>query len=156
MAKADEQNKDRYNRILVHLFQKHYKEGDSEVSFHRSEITPAAKSEGVEPPSNLGDLVYYFRYRQPLPDEVQQKAPKGKQWIIRSGGRSVYKLVAIIPTFEIVPNKQKLAIKVPDSTPGIISRYSLSDEQALLAKLRYNRLVDIFTGFITKPFTNDC
>jgi hypothetical protein len=154
MAKADEQNKDRYNRILVHLFQKHYKEGDSEVSFHRSEITPAAKSEGVEPPSNLGDLVYYFRYRQPLPDEVQQKAPKGKQWIIRSGGRSVYKLVAIIPTFEIVPNKQKLAIKVPDSTPGIISRYSLSDEQALLAKLRYNRLVDIFTGLTSYSLQN--
>ena len=37
-------------------------------------------------------------------------------------------------------------IKVPDATPGIVSRYALSDEQALLAKLRYNRLVDIFTG----------
>lgn len=36
--------------------------------------------------------------------------------------------------------------KVPDSTPGVIAMYSLSDEQALLAKLRYNRLIDIFTG----------
>lgn len=36
--------------------------------------------------------------------------------------------------------------KVPDSTPGIVARYALTDEQALLAKLRYNRLVDIFTG----------
>src|SRR5438105_5867530 len=36
--------------------------------------------------------------------------------------------------------------KVPDSTPGIIIMYALGDEQALLAKLRYNRLVDIFTG----------
>jgi hypothetical protein len=35
--------------------------------------------------------------------------------------------------------------KVPDSTPGLIALYALSDEQALLAKLRYNRLVDIFT-----------
>jgi hypothetical protein len=35
---------------------------------------------------------------------------------------------------------------VPDATPGIIAKYALSDEQALLAKLRYNRLVDIFTG----------
>jgi hypothetical protein len=34
---------------------------------------------------------------------------------------------------------------VPDSTPGVIALYSLSDEQALLAKLRYNRLIDIFT-----------
>jgi len=35
---------------------------------------------------------------------------------------------------------------VPDGTPGIIAKYALSDEQAILAKLRYNRLVDIFTG----------
>ncbi len=36
--------------------------------------------------------------------------------------------------------------KVPDSTPGVIAKYALNDEQALLAKLRYNRLIDIFTG----------
>ena len=36
--------------------------------------------------------------------------------------------------------------KIPDATPGIVSQYALTDEQALLAKLRYNRLVDIFTG----------
>ncbi len=36
--------------------------------------------------------------------------------------------------------------KVPDATPGVIAMYALSDEQALLAKLRYNRLIDIFTG----------
>ncbi len=37
-------------------------------------------------------------------------------------------------------------IKIPDATPGIVAMYALSDEQALLAKLRYNRLLDIFTG----------
>lgn len=36
--------------------------------------------------------------------------------------------------------------KVPDATPGIVKKYSLDDEQALLARLRYNRLVDVFTG----------
>jgi hypothetical protein len=36
--------------------------------------------------------------------------------------------------------------KVPDATPGIVAKYSFSDEQALLATLRYNRLIDIFTG----------
>src|SRR5581483_5987575 len=30
-------------------------------------------------------------------------------------------------------------------TPGIIARNAKTDEQALLAKLRYNRLIDIFT-----------
>jgi hypothetical protein len=36
-------------------------------------------------------------------------------------------------------------VKVPDSTPGVISMYALTDEQALLARLRYNRLLDIFS-----------
>ncbi len=36
--------------------------------------------------------------------------------------------------------------KIPDSTPGVIERYALNDEQGLLAKLRYNRLIDIFLG----------
>jgi hypothetical protein len=45
-----------------------------------------------------------------------------------------------------VPDNDLAHTKVPDATPGVVSRYALSDEQALLAKLRYNRLVDIFTG----------
>jgi len=35
---------------------------------------------------------------------------------------------------------------VPDATPRLIARYSLTDEQALLARPRYNRLIDIFLG----------
>jgi hypothetical protein len=35
-------------------------------------------------------------------------------------------------------------IKIPDATPAIIVKYALGDEQALLAKVRYNRLIDIF------------
>jgi hypothetical protein len=146
MPPQDDQNKDRYNKIILHLFRKHYVEGTGEVLFHRDEITPAAQAEGVDPPKNLGDLIYYFRFRQPLPEEIKQKAPPGQQWIIRSGGPSRYKLALITPAFEIVPNPQKLTIKIPDATPGMIARYALSDEQALLAKLRYNRLIDIFTG----------
>jgi hypothetical protein len=46
----------------------------------------------------------------------------------------------------IVPNENMALTKVPDATPGVVAKYALSDEQALLAKVRYNRLVDIFTG----------
>jgi hypothetical protein len=154
MAVDDERNNDRYSKIIRHLFEKHYTDGATEVSFNRNEIAPAALAEGVKPPDNLGDLIYYFRFRQALPNEITQKAPEGKQWIIRSAGRAMYKFVAIIPVFEIVPNKQRIAIKIPESTPGIINRYSLTDEQALLAKLRYNRLVDIFTGLSSYSLQN--
>ena len=46
------------------------------------------------------------------------------------------------------------ATKVPDSTPGVIAKYALSDEQALLAKLRYNRLIDIFLGIACYSLQN--
>jgi hypothetical protein len=45
-------------------------------------------------------------------------------------------------------------IKIPDSTPEIISRYALSDEQALLARIRYNRLLDIFLGITCYSLQN--
>lgn len=44
------------------------------------------------------------------------------------------------------PSAMKAETKIPDATPGVIARYALSDQQVLLAKLRYNRLIDIFTG----------
>jgi hypothetical protein len=48
--------------------------------------------------------------------------------------------------WSVVPDPHRSVIKVPDATPGIIAKYALTDEQALLAKLRYNRLVDLFTA----------
>ena len=40
------------------------------------------------------------------------------------------------------------------STPEIVSCYALSDEQALLAKVRYNRLLDVFMGLATYSLQN--
>ena len=39
-----------------------------------------------------------------------------------------------------------MTIKIPDATPEIVSAHAMSDEQALLAKIRYNRLLDVFLG----------
>jgi len=71
--------------------------------------------------------------------------PEGKHWIIRGAGRGRYRF-ALSDQPEIIPNSMMAETKVPDSTPGVIEMYALDDEQALLAKLRYNRLIDVFTG----------
>lgn len=44
------------------------------------------------------------------------------------------------------PNPNLAKTKIPDATPEIVSKYSFDDEQSLLAKIRYNRLIDVFTG----------
>jgi hypothetical protein len=60
-------------------------------------------------------------------------------------GRGKYKF-QLVSTGTILPNELLAEIKIPDATPGVIDMYALNDEQALLGKLHYNRLIDIFLG----------
>ena len=54
----------------------------------------------------------------------------------------------------IVPNPGMSVVKIPDATPEIVARYAQSDEQALLSKVRYNRIIDIFLGIATFSLQN--
>lgn len=134
-----------YRKIIERIFLSRYRAGDREVVFEREEIVRAASKLRIELPKNLGDVVYSFRYRKGLPESVKAKAPEGHSWIIQPAGRARYRFLATTVS-NIVPSKTLAETKVPDATPGVIAMYALSDEQALLAKLRYNRLIDTFTG----------
>ncbi len=135
----------RYYQIIERIFFERYHKGLTIITFERSDIERVSRSLGIEPPKNFGDVLYSFRYRKELPDSIRNEAPEGMIWIIRSVGQSRYAFV-LVSDRPIVPNGLIAETKVPDSTPGIITLYALSDEQALLAKIRYNRLIDIFTG----------
>jgi hypothetical protein len=135
----------RYSRIIERIFHSKYKPGADAVDFERTDIEKFAAELRVKLPKNIGDLIYSFRYRSSLPASIKAKASKGKAWVIRPTGRSRYRLV-LIPDRPILPNANYVTIKVPDSTPGLVLKYAQDDEQALLAKVRYNRLIDIFTG----------
>ncbi len=143
----------RYQKLLEHIFFSKYKDGASEVVFEREELEHAAKELGIKLPKNLGDVIYSFRYRTALPLSIREKAPEGNEWIIRPSGRSRYCFVATTVD-QILPREMLSETKVPDATPGIVAMYALGDEQALLAKLRYNRLIDIFTGLTCYSLQN--
>ncbi len=49
---------------------------------------------------------------------------------------------------------QQSQISIPDATPELIRAYALDDEQALLAIVRYNRLIDTFLGLTTYSLQN--
>jgi hypothetical protein len=134
----------RYTELIEAIFHEQYREGLEEFEFVREDIERFASSLGIELPKNLGDLIYSFRYRTPLPESIRRTCPAGKQWLIQPAGRSKYRF-QLTGIMEIAPNPNLAQTKLPDATPGIIRNYALGDEQALLAKLRYNRLVDIFT-----------
>ncbi|CAN5417948.1 hypothetical protein BH18ACI2_BH18ACI2_05930 [soil metagenome] len=143
----------RYAQIIERIFHAHYTEGSKDVRFTRDELEVIARELGISLPKNLGDIVYSFRYRVALPESIRQLAPEGEHWIIRPAGRGVYAFM-LTPEYDITPNPNYDRIKVPDATPGLVAKYSLGDEQALLARLRYNRLIDIFTGITCYSLQN--
>ena len=135
----------RYLKIIEQIFLNNYHKDSREVFFSRSEIETVAAELGIKLPKNLGDLIYSFRYRTALPPGIVSKAPPSTEWIIRPVGRARYCFTAVSAS-RVTPGENLSETKLPDATPGVISKYAMSDEQALLAKLRYNRLIDIFTG----------
>src|SRR5947209_3075405 len=151
--RKDLKTANRYAQIIERIFLNHYTEGASEICFERKEIERVAQELHINLPKNLGDIVYSFRYQVTLPETIRSKATEGRQWIIRPAGRSRYCFVLVVEQ-DIAPTSMKAETKVPDATPGLVAMYSLDDEQALLAKLRYNRLIDIFTGITCYSLQN--
>jgi len=135
----------KYDAIIKHVFASHYVKGAKAVHFDRDDIVKAAAALGLQPPKNLGDVMYSFRYRKVLPEEIAGKAPKGMEWTIRAIGEARYRFELTTPS-RIVPNQLLAESRLPDATPGVVAMYIKGDEQALLARLRYNRLLDVFTG----------
>ncbi len=142
----------RYDQIIEKIFEAHYSVGMTAFTFPRGELEAVAEEIKIDLPKNLGDIIYSFRYRYPLPQAILQTAPEGQEWVIRSVGRGIYEF-RLGKINRILPQKL-LQIKVPDATPEIIAQYSLGDEQALLAKIRYNRLIDIFLGITSYSMQN--
>ncbi len=138
-------NKNVYSSIIEKIFHSKFRPGMREVAFEREDIVKFASEMKLKLPKNPGDLVYSFRYRAELTESIRQHAPEKTIWIIRPAGRAKY-CFALVTDKPLVPNENMVATKVPDATPGLVAKYALNDEQALLAKVRYNRLVDIFTG----------
>jgi hypothetical protein len=93
------------------------------------------------------------RYRTKMPASVLATQPEGMEWIIEGIARSRYAF-CLVKLNRIVPNPELLTIAIPDATPEIIASYALNDEQALLAIVRYNRLIDIFLGLTTCSLQN--
>ncbi|MDE3068652.1 MAG: endonuclease [Verrucomicrobiota bacterium] len=137
--------KNRYSAIIEKIFTSKFKPGMKMLDFAREEFETVARQLRIKLPKNLGDLVYSFRYRANLPEKIRAEAGKGEVWIIRPIGKARYRL-ALVANRPIQPNANLATTKVPDATPGIVTKYAFDDEQALLARLRYNRLVDVFTS----------
>ena len=154
-ASAPAQN--RYLALVEHIFFDPkfgaYAAGCTAIAFEREDLERASAALDIKLPKNLGDVIYAIRYRVALPASILATQPDGQEWIVAGAGRSRYEF-RLVPLNRIAPNPSLAAVKIPDATPEIIAAYSLSDEQALLAKVRYNRLIDIFMGVVAYSLQN--
>lgn len=143
----------RYKLLIEKIFFDIFTPGATILPFARTDLADAAVALEIELPKNLGDVVYALRYRTPMPDRVLATQPEGMEWVIEGAGRALYAF-KLAPVNRITPNLNLVTIKLPDATPEIIAAYALSDEQALLAKVRYNRMIDIFLGLTSYSLQN--
>ncbi|MCB8948244.1 MAG: endonuclease [Ardenticatenaceae bacterium] len=144
----------KYEQIIEWIFSRNYQAGDVIVTFNRDELATASAELGFPRIKNLGDIPYSFRFRRELPQKIQAIAPKNAEWIIVGMGIGEYAFRLASPG-KIEPQLHYFPIKIPDATPEIVRHYAPgTDEQALLTRARYNRLIDLFTGLTCYSIQN--
>ena len=63
----------RYKQLIEHVFfdpPYGYVSGTTEVPFKREQLEAAAATLNIKLPKNIGDVLYAFRYRVPLPARI--------------------------------------------------------------------------------------
>lgn len=144
----------KYDQVIKYVFDKNHSSGTGAVDFTRNDLVEAHERLGLNLTKNLGDIPYTYRFRKELPEVIRNEAPEGHEWVIEGRGDAAYQFRLAKPG-KIAPRPEMALIKVPDATPEIIRHYAPgSDEQALLTRARYNRLVGLFTGLTCYSIQN--
>lgn len=150
---ADARTPNRYGQLIEGVFFDSFCKGATQFEFARDDLEAKAEQLSIRLPKNLGDVVYSIRYRSTLPQSILDTQSEGREWIIEGAGRARYRFRLVAET-RIVPREELIKIAIPDATPELIRAYALDDEQALLAIVRYNPLIDTFLGLTTYSLQN--
>jgi hypothetical protein len=131
--------------VIRRVFKKRYVSGAPEVTFTMDDIREAIRAvRGIRPgykEDNVADVRYEFTSgRRDLPASINRLGP----WMIVGRGKARYAFVKLSETPQVLIQDDLLTILLPNATPEIVVEYAGSDEQGLLAKINYNRLLDLF------------
>lgn len=145
MSKAEEEKSKNRKKVLQLVFQRRYTPGATEVPFTLQDIRDAVQQVMAANPAyredNIPDIKYQFASgRSALPKAVDRLGP----WMIVGKGKSKYAFVKLQEPPGIRVSEDLLTILLPDATPQIVLEYGGQDEQGILAKVHYNRLLDTF------------
>lgn len=127
--------------------------GTAKFEFHQNEIERVASDLKLQLPEDLGNFFSSLWQSHTLPAEILVTADLGREWVLESTGQSTYQFRLALAR-RIFPNYQLRVIKIPDATPRILTANAMNDEDALLAKVRHNRLIDLFLGLTSYSLQN--
>lgn len=131
-----------YDKVIVEVFQHHYRKGVSYLKFKKDELAEVCLKRGITV-RNIPDIIYTYRSRRMLPRRILATG----HWAIEPAGRGAYafRLLRNPPYFEI-PFSDYAPVNIYNAIPEVVEGLLRQDEQSLLTRVLYNRLVDIFTG----------
>jgi len=130
-----------YDKVIVELFDRVREVEADWLPFTKDHIAAVCDDLGITI-RNIPDIIYTYRSRAELPEPIAQTG----NWIIQGTGKGSYAFVRLQRSPHIELPTDLEVIPILDSTPEIVLKWGGSDEQSLMAKIRYNRLIDIFLG----------
>jgi hypothetical protein len=132
----------RYEQVIEALFFRYYHEGLDYFRFEKDELAAICDELGIVV-RNIPDIIYAFRGRRGLPTSITATG----HWAIEAAGTNAYAFRRLRnpPQFAI-PFHAYAPIDIDNALPELVQRLLREDEQSLLTRILYNRLVDIFTG----------
>jgi len=132
-----------YDKIIEKLFFNKFNNSKkmTELEFSKDEIVSIGKKLRLNI-RNVPDIVYTYRSRRDLPKSIRDKG----NWAINPKGKGKFSFIKLNRSPFVIIQEGLSKIKILNSLPEIVEKYSSNDEQSLLSNLRYNRLLDIFTG----------
>jgi len=131
-----------YDKVIREVFLRHYRKGATYLKFGKDELAEACGKHGITVRDIL-DIIYTYRARRVLPARILATG----HWAIEPAGRGAYafRLLRNPPHFEI-QFREYAPVDIYNAIPEVVEGLLQQDEQSLLTRVLYNRLVDIFTG----------
>lgn len=136
---GDKENK--YDKLLASIFKAKWKSSLTEIPFNKDEVIDAAAKLDLRI-KNLADVIYTYRSRRQMPAEIQVTG----NWVIAARGSGLYAFIKIAgETTVTIPDSLKV-YPLPYAVPEIVAQNLARDEQGMLTIVRYNRILDVFSG----------
>ena len=131
-----------YDQAVLEVFLHHYHAGSTYLKFKKDELAEACQKHGITV-RNIPDIIYTYRSRRMLPAEILATG----HWAIEPAGRGAYafRLLRNPPHFDIRFGDYA-PVDIYNAIPEVVEGLLRQDEQSLLTRVMYNRLIDIFTG----------